>query len=459
VYIHQTTISWPFTHIILYLATSYQTVTTVGEQSNEVHQDSVYKHTRAIFADITNMPSATSIQQPKIAIIGAGPASLALANVLRKHSVPFTVFESSPELRTQGGSLDLHPESGQLALKEAGLWEQFMKHARPESDVMKIVTMDGEVLWDENTVDKQEVKEEEKYDGRPEIDRIALANLMFENLAKGAVKFGRKLKEVVPSATQEGQYKLHFSNGTQETGFDLVVGGDGAWSKVRKLLDPTMPSYSGISSVTLRCNDIKSNPWLLDYIGEGSMMAFGKDCAVQSQRQGDGSLRTYASLRVPENFLETCGIDWSNTVTAVKQYVDGYFSDIHADLKRVIFSSTDGLDSRALYELPIGFRWPSCSGVTLIGDAAHVFTPFAGEGVNVGMKDALVLAQEIVKVSNGEKSLDEGVKTYEEEMFPRSTEAAVRTAEGKEGHFNGEGSRHFADMMRAHHYGEKQAGG
>jgi 2-polyprenyl-6-methoxyphenol hydroxylase-like FAD-dependent oxidoreductase len=402
------------------------------------------------------IPSVTMPSQLKIGIVGAGPASLTLANILQKHSIPFTIFESSPELRTQGGSLDLHPESGQLAIKEAGLWEAFVKHARPESDVMKIVTLDGEVLWDENGADRQEVNEEEKFDGRPEIDRLALATLMFENLKEGSVRFGMKLREAVPSDEEEGKYNLHFADDTKELGFDLVVGGDGAWSKVRKLLTDKMPEYSGISSVALTCKDVKADPWLLEYAGEGSMMAFGTDCAVQSQRQGDGSLRTYASLRVPEDFLETCDIDWDDKEKAIKTYVDRYFSHIHNDLKRVILSSTESPTARALYELPIGFRWPSRSGVTLIGDAAHVFTPFAGEGVNVSMKDALVLAKEVVKVCNGEKTLAGGVKDYEEEMFPRSTEAATKTAKGKEGHFSEHGGKDFADMMKAHYYGQQE---
>ncbi|CAA9957515.1 Aromatic-ring hydroxylase [Pyrenophora teres f. maculata] len=402
------------------------------------------------------MPSTTMRQHLKIAIVGAGPASLTLANILQKNDIPFTIFEASRELRTQGGSLDLHPASGQLAIKEAGLWDKFTQHARPESDVMKIVNIDGEVLWDENRADKQEIKEEEKFSGRPEIDRIELAKLMFENLEEGKVQFGRKLREAAPSETEKGKYDLHFADQTEETGFDLVVGGDGAWSKVRKLVSDQMPQYSGISSVTLTCNDIKANPWLLDYVGEGSMMAFGKDCAVQSQRQGDGSVRTYASLRVPEDFFKTCGIDWSDTDTARKEYIKRYFSHIHEDLQRILTSSTDEVTPRALYELPVGFRWPFRSGVTLIGDAAHIFTPFAGEGVNVGMEDALVLAQEIAKIWNGGKSMDEGVKKYEEEMFLRSTRAAVRTAEGKDNHFSGTGAKEFANRFKAHYYGNKE---
>ena len=390
---------------------------------------------------------------PKIGLVGAGPASLTLANILQKHSIPFIIFESASELRTQGGSLDLHPESGQLAIKEAGLWEPFAKHARPESDCMKVVTLDGEILWDENGADKQNVKEDEKFEGRPEIDRMALATLMFENLKEGSVQFEKKLKEVVPSTEGEGKYDLHFSDGTKEPGFDLVVGGDGAWSKVRKLLTDQMPEYSGIASITVSCKDVKADPWLLDYVGSGSMFAFGEGCAVQSQRQGDGSLGTYASVHAPEDFLQTCGIDWDNKATARNTFVDRYLSHIQDDLKRFIMSSDeDSLIPRNLYELPVGFRWPSRPGVTLIGDAAHVFTPFAGLGVNTGMKDALVLGKEIVKVCRGEKCLDAAVKDYEEEMFPRSTKAAVKTVKGKEGHFSRHGAKHFADMIRSKYY-------
>ncbi|CAO2656908.1 Nn.00g057110.m01.CDS01 [Neocucurbitaria sp. VM-36] len=386
----------------------------------------------------------------RIAIIGAGPVSLTLANILQNHSIPFTVFESSPVFRTQGGSLDLHPESGQLALKEAGLWNQFLQHARPESDVMKIVTLDGEVLWDENGADKHEVKEDEKFDGRPEIDRVMLLNILSERLKSSNVQLGRKLQEVIPSAIGGSKYDLHFADGTQETGYDLVVGGDGAWSKVRNLLSDTKPDYSGISTVEFSCNDIKANPWLVEYIGEGSMMALGQDRAVQAQRLGDGSLRTYASLGVPEDFLETCGIDWSDTNNASKQYVERYFSHISNDLKRIILESPDGLFPRPLYELPVGFTWPSRSGITLIGDAAHVFTPYAGEGVNVGMKDALVLAKEIMKACNGETTLDEAIHAYEQEMFPRAAKSAAKTMRGKISHFSKDGAREFSDMFLAH---------
>lgn len=124
------------------------------------------------------------------------------------------------------------------------------------------------------------------------------------------------------------------------------------------------------------------------------MFSFGEGRVVMAQRQGDGSLRVYAALRVAEDFLETCGIDFKDRDIARQQYVDWYFSDIGESLKRVVLECKDDLTPRPLYELPVGFTWPHRSGVTLIGDAAHVMTQFAGFGVNVGMTDALVKRRE-----------------------------------------------------------------
>ncbi|KAF3040106.1 hypothetical protein E8E12_007549 [Didymella heteroderae] len=386
----------------------------------------------------------------KIAICGAGPVSLTLANILQNNNIAFTIYEAAPEIRTQGGSLDLHPESGQLALKEAGLWELFKKHARPESDVLKIVTLDGSILWDGNGADKQDVKEERKFDGRPEIDRRALMKLLHENLDKQSIVFGKKLREVVPSQASGGKYDLHFSDGTSEPAFDLVVGGDGAWSKVRSFLTDAKPRYSGISMVATSLSNIHANPWLEDYVGEGSMFSFGKDTAIMAQRGDDGYLLTYASLRVPEDFLEKCDIDWSDAATARKLYMDKYFSHVSADLRRVFLDSKDEMTLRPLYELPVGFNWTSRSGVTLIGDAAHVMTPFAGVGVNVGMTDALILGREIVDADAGKKTLCDATRAYEEEMTPRAAKFAQKTLRGKENHFSEHGAEEFAGMLRAH---------
>ncbi|KAF2437498.1 monooxygenase [Karstenula rhodostoma CBS 690.94] len=398
---------------------------------------------------------------PKIALIGAGPTSLTLAAILHRNNISFTIYEAAPSLRHQGGTLDLHPQTGQQALREAGLWDKFVKYARPESDCLKLVNFEnGEVFWDENagdgrpSVEEKDRSIEDAFKGRPEIDREWLLRITYGALPEGSVKWGTKLEEVLPNAADPKKHDLHFADGSKEEGFDLVVGGDGAWSKVRKLLTNVTPQYSGISAVEIWHNDVQNEPWLLNYVGAGSCFAFAEGSAIMSQRQGDGSLRTYACLRVPETFIADCGIDWDNKDTAHTQFINRYFNHVSPDLHRLLTLSKDKLTPRALYELPIGFSYSRRPGVTLIGDAAHLMTPFAGVGVNVGMTDSLVLAREIIASCRGEKSLDEAVAAYEEELWPRARKFMEKTAKGKERHFRAGGSKEMADMLKAFHAGQ-----
>ncbi|KAF2872284.1 hypothetical protein BDV95DRAFT_492060 [Massariosphaeria phaeospora] len=415
----------------------------------------------------------SSPRSKKIALIGAGPASLSLAAILHRNHIPTTIYEAASTLRHQGGSLDLHPQSGQLALREAGLWEEFVRHARPECDCLKLMDLvDGKVCLDENENEnehgdveagiREQVRSaqgvEASLKGRPEIDREILVRVLFGGVGKGSVKFGMKVESVkIGEKEEDGEekYDIQFSDGTEEKGFDLVVGGDGAWSKVRRFLTHVGPVYSGISCVelwhspTAAANSQKNSDdaWFDAYVGKGSCFAFGDGCALLAQRQGDGATRTYACLRTPESFLSTCGIDWTSP-TALTSLTTRYFSHIAPPLLRLLSLSTARLVPRTLYELPLDFAWTARPGVTLIGDAAHLMTPFAGEGVNVGMGDAVVLAREIGMWVKGEKVVGEAVGAYEGEMRGRARMAMKRTGRGKVGHFSEGGAEKMARRVR-----------
>ncbi|KAF2501544.1 FAD/NAD(P)-binding domain-containing protein [Lophium mytilinum] len=403
------------------------------------------------------MASPTS--KPTVAILGAGPAGLTLASLLRVQSIPYTIFDLSSAISTAGGTLDLHPAAGQAALRAANLWTPFTKHARPESDVMKIVSPAGVVLWDENkgAADEQPAAETEDdlFGGRPEIDRSALLSILLEGAGGAdAVTWNKKLLEVIPAAN--GTHTLRFADGTVSESFDLVVGADGAWSKVRNILSATKPHYSGISSLELWSLDVANrNPWLAAYAGAGNCFTFDADCAIQAQRNGDGSVRTYASLRVPETFFADYGVDFTAPDAAkhVPAYVEKYFGNVGDDLKKMLLSSTDKVIPRTLYHLPPGFSWEGKPGVTLLGDAAHVMTPFAGVGVNAAMLDALELSKAIVAAAQEPEKggLVEAIQGYEKELFPRGEKYARKTLKNLDGHFRKGGSEDIAAMMRMVH--------
>ncbi len=377
----------------------------------------------------------TTNKIPRIAIIGAGPGGLTLARVLQVRNIPTVVFEreSHPDERPQGGTLDLHPETGKLAVHLAGLDEQFRAIARYEDQGGRLLNKEGQVLL-------EDAQNQETGD-RPEVDRTALRAMLLDSLAPGVVRWGRNLRSV--RQMENGTYELSFEHDQPET-FDLVVGADGAWSRVRPLLSDTTPMYTGVTFIEFGLDDVdQQHPALARLVGHGSMFALANNKGLIAQRNGHAHIRVYAGMRKPEGWETAAGFDAKSPQTARAWLLD-QFSDWNQSLLALIQESNDRFAVRPLYMLPVGHRWDFRAGVTLLGDAAHLMSPFSGEGVNLAMTDGADLARAISECT----TLEEAVRSYEEKMFPRAEIAARGADEGLKGAIAPDAPAHTLALLR-----------
>ncbi|MBB6550863.1 FAD-dependent oxidoreductase [Nonomuraea rubra] len=337
----------------------------------------------------------------RIAVVGGGPAGLTFARVLHHHDHPVTVLERdpAPDARPPGGTLDLHEGMGQLALAKAGLLAEFQALSRPEGQAMRILDVDGTVLrdWPARPDDR----------AHPEIDRGQLRDLLLGPLD---VQWGRGVAEVVPG-TGDGVL-VRFADGREET-FDLVVGADGAWSRVRRAVSPATPHYTGITLVETSLDDVDTrHPGLARLVGDGSVAVYGVNRAFVAQRNSGGHVKVYAQFRAPLDWH--AGLDWADA-EAVRSSLLTLYDGWTAPVLDFLHHGT-AFVHRPLYVLPVAHTWAHVPGVTLLGDAAHLMPPL-GVGANLAMLGGAELA-EAIAAAPGE--LDETVRAFEERLWARA---------------------------------------
>lgn len=381
-----------------------------------------------------------SKEQKKIAIIGGGPGGLTLALILQQKGINVTIYEREAYDKNteRGGSLDIHEETGQLALKEAGLFDQFLSKARFEGEDFRLFDKTGKIYLDETA-------EEDAQGTRPEIDRGELCALLLDAVDKDCIKYGYKLKKCV--SLEDGMTELHFENGQIET-TDLLIGADGAFSKVRPLLTNTDIEYSGLTMVEMNIlNASIAYPDLAEFNKRGKVFALDENKGIIGQLNGDGTIKVYASLIVERDWLETCGIS-PNEPKEAKAAILKLFNDWDEQLKNYIRHAEDHIVTRRIYMLPVGFKWERKTNVTLIGDAAHVMSPFAGEGVNMAMYDALNLALAII--SNGQ-DFAKAIEIYEENMYGYSSQSAEQSNDILQLCFSDNAAEELTKLMNSFH--------
>ncbi|MFC5941713.1 NAD(P)/FAD-dependent oxidoreductase [Micromonospora harpali] len=334
----------------------------------------------------------------RVAIVGGGMGGLTLARILHRHGIDAVVYErdASRSARQQGGSLDLHPESGQRALAEAGLAGDFRSAARPEGEEHRILDPAGRTLVHHRPSPGS-------FSGRPEIDRSVLRDLLLDSLPGGTVAWQRQLVAATPRPA--GGFELTFADG-HRAGCDILVGADGARSVVRPLLTDARLSHVA-TVVELAISDAeRRHPDIAELVGPGNFWCIGVNRVLSAQRLGDGSIRVGISLRADDRPLAHY-----RSRRALLELFDGW----NPRLTALIEASDSPPLPRRIETMPTDARWAHRPGITLVGDAAHLMPP-VGEGANQAMLDAAELA---AALAADPTDPDAAIRAYEEAMFAR----------------------------------------
>jgi 2-polyprenyl-6-methoxyphenol hydroxylase-like FAD-dependent oxidoreductase len=357
----------------------------------------------------------------RIAVVGAGPGGLICARTLQQRGLAVTVFERDESLPAHraGSTLDMQLDTGQVALRQAGLFDEFLALARPEDQEGKVLNRRGELVF-------RHVPEPDDLSA-PEIDRAQLRQLLFESLDAGTVRFNRRVGRVESAGAG---HQLVFATGDAEE-FDLVIGADGAFSRIRPALSEVVPEYTGVTFLEAHFNHVATaHRRIHDIVGKGNTYARGDNKALLAQSNSGNHIRVFIGLRTPLDWFATAGIDLADT-DAVRAHLLREFADWNDGLLDMIRDNEGPYWNRPIWALPLPYGWNHVPGLTVIGDAAHVMSPFGGHGANLAMLDGSDLA---VYLSESE-TIEEAILRHESECVARAVPRGEGAARGIENFF------------------------
>jgi 2-polyprenyl-6-methoxyphenol hydroxylase-like FAD-dependent oxidoreductase len=366
------------------------------------------------------------LQNKQIAVVGGGPGGLTLARLLQLHGAAVHVYERdlNRHVRVQGATLDLHHESGLAALRQAGLLDAFQAAYRPGADKLRVTDPHATIVLDDHAQTQTDTFGDEHF--RPEIDRGPLRELLLDSLRPYTVVWNSHLLAVTPAGSG---WQLAFANGTTATS-DIVIGADGANSKIRPLVTPIRPFYTGIMVLEGAVYDTaKHAPRINQLLQGGKIFALGDEKSLIVSAKGDGSLAFYFGFKAAETWAHDSGLNFQNAAQ-LQAWFRQEFAGWASLWEELFAAGPAACVPRPQYCMPLTQTWVAQSNITLLGDAAHLMPPYAGEGVNMAMLDALELSNCLT--SSQFSSLQAAIAHYEQHMRQRASAVAQETLEQTE---------------------------
>lgn len=395
-------------------------------------------------------------QRSHVAIIGGGTGGLCLAHALHKAGVSVAVYERSRARteRLQGYRVHINPH-GSAALHEclpADLWQAFVDTTGTSGNTFGFVTEQLKELMflEEQTFHSAEP---DPAGSHHSVSRITLHQVLSSGL-DGVLHYGKEFERY--ERNPDGTVTCYFGDGSTATA-DVVVAADGANSRVRKQYLPAAERVdTGIRNIAGKfpLTDETRNllPELITAGPKSVVPPKGCGFFFAPHELGDAAAVTEAGIGGNDATAEHDAVLFDNTTsyvmwayaanesnyptgtelssldgTDLRELVGRLIADWHPDLRRLVADSP----AESVTLIPILTSVPidswQTTNITLLGDAIHSMTPFRGIGANTALRDAQLLARNLIAASRGERDLLDAIADYEHQMTDYGF-AAVRNA-------------------------------
>lgn len=324
----------------------------------------------------------------KIGIVGAGIGGLAAANALHQAGHDVVVFEQSRQFLRVGADINLTPNAVRaLDGLGAGIAQAVRASAaRPTHRISR--------TWDtgEETSRLAMGDEAERKYGAPQltIHRADLLAALADAFPAERVRFGKRAQSI--EARADGGVAIRFTDDSEATQLDVLIGADGIHSVVRNaMFGAESPRFTGVVAfrAVVPTERVKDVP---------NIQAFTKWWGATPESQ----IVTFPLNQGRDTFIfaTTAQDSWHEESWTTPGSVDelrGFYADFHPDA-RALLDACDSVLKTALYERDPLTAW-SLGPMTLVGDACHPMMPFMAQGAGMAIEDGVVLARNLAGVA------------------------------------------------------------
>ena len=324
----------------------------------------------------------------KIGIVGAGIGGLAAANALHQAGHDVVVFEQSRQFLRVGADINLTPNAVRaLDGLGAGIAQAVRASAaRPTHRISR--------TWDtgEETSRLSMGDEAERKYGAPQltIHRADLLAALADAFPAERVRFGKRAQSI--EARADGGVAIRFTDDSEATQLDVLIGADGIHSVVRNaMFGAESPRFTGVVAfrAVVPTERVKDVP---------NIQAFTKWWGATPESQ----IVTFPLNQGRDTFIfaTTAQDSWHEESWTTPGSVDelrGFYADFHPDA-RALLDACDSVLKTALYERDPLTAW-SLGPMTLVGDACHPMMPFMAQGAGMAIEDGVVLARNLAGVA------------------------------------------------------------